>query len=95
MTALAANPIVLVIGRAFLQQIPYEEVRRGRVHMIRRKRLPLDTDMSGVTMEYSLSVVAFPKRAHRVPSHCRRTASLVDHLFGAREAQHQRNPGQV
>ena len=24
-------------------RMPYEEVRRGRVHMIRRKRLPLDT----------------------------------------------------
>src|SRR5262245_803008 len=37
--------------------MPYEEVRRGRVHMIRRKRLPLDTGIPGVTMEYSLSVV--------------------------------------
>ena len=37
--------------------MPFEEVRRGRVHMIRRKRLPLDTGIPGVTMEYSLSVV--------------------------------------
>ena len=35
----------------------FEEVRRGRVHMIRRKRLPLETGVEGVTMEYSLSVV--------------------------------------
>jgi len=35
----------------------FEEVRRGRVHMIRRKRLPLQTGLPGVTMEYSLSVV--------------------------------------
>jgi len=35
----------------------FEEVRRGRVHMIRRKRLPLQTGIPGVTMEYSLSVV--------------------------------------
>jgi hypothetical protein len=35
----------------------FEEVRRGRVHMIRRKRLPLETGIPGVTMEYSLSVV--------------------------------------
>jgi hypothetical protein len=35
----------------------FEEVRRGRVHMIRRKRLPLATGIPGVTMEYSLSVV--------------------------------------
>ncbi|MGH6671883.1 MAG: cupin domain-containing protein [Xanthobacteraceae bacterium] len=35
----------------------FEEVRRGRVHMIRRKRLPLTTGIPGVTMEYSLSVV--------------------------------------
>ena len=38
-------------------KMPYEEVRRGRVYMIRRKRLPLDTGIPGVTMEYSLSVV--------------------------------------
>lgn len=35
----------------------FEEVRRGRVHMIRRKRLPLESGVPGVTMEYSLSVV--------------------------------------
>jgi hypothetical protein len=35
----------------------FEEVRRGRVHMIRRKRLPIECDIPGVTMEYSLSVV--------------------------------------
>jgi hypothetical protein len=38
-------------------QMAFEEVRRGRVHMIRRKRLPLETGVPGVTMEYSLSVV--------------------------------------
>ena len=38
-------------------EMPFEEVRRGRVHMIRRKRLPLDSGIPGVTMEYSLSVV--------------------------------------
>ena len=38
-------------------EMPFEEVRRGRVHMIRRKRLPLETGIPGVTMEYSLSVV--------------------------------------
>jgi ChrR Cupin-like domain len=37
--------------------MPFEEVRRGRVHMIRRKRLPLDTGIPGITMEYSLSIV--------------------------------------
>lgn len=38
-------------------EMPFEEVRRGRVHMIRRKRLPLETGIPGVTMEYSLSIV--------------------------------------
>ena len=38
-------------------EMPFEEVRRGRVHMIRRKRLPLESGIPGVTMEYSLSVV--------------------------------------
>jgi hypothetical protein len=37
--------------------LPYEEVRRGRVHMIRRIRLPLESGIPGVTMEYSLSIV--------------------------------------
>jgi hypothetical protein len=37
--------------------VDFEEVRRGRVHMIRRKRLPLETGIDGVTMEYSLSGV--------------------------------------
>jgi hypothetical protein len=27
--------------------MPFEEVRRGRVHMIRRKRLPLETGVPG------------------------------------------------
>ena len=39
------------------QAMDFEEVRRGRVHMIRRKRLPLETGIEGITMEYSLSVV--------------------------------------
>ncbi len=39
------------------EAMPYEEVRRGRVHMIRRKRLPLESGIPGVTMEYSLSIV--------------------------------------
>jgi hypothetical protein len=38
-------------------EMPFEEVRRGRVHTIRRKRLPLDSGLPGVTMEYSLSIV--------------------------------------
>ncbi|HEY2530740.1 MAG TPA: cupin domain-containing protein [Xanthobacteraceae bacterium] len=39
------------------KNMDFEEVRRGRVHMIRRKRLPIETGVPGVTMEYSLSVV--------------------------------------
>jgi hypothetical protein len=38
-------------------EMELEDVRRGRVHMIRRKRLPLETGVPGLTMEYSLSVV--------------------------------------
>jgi anti-sigma factor ChrR (cupin superfamily) len=40
-----------------LADLPMEDVRRGRVHMIRRKRLPLDSGLPGVTMEYSYSIV--------------------------------------
>jgi len=36
---------------------PWEAVQRGRVNMIKRKRLPLETGVSGLTIEYSLSVV--------------------------------------
>jgi hypothetical protein len=39
------------------KDMPFEEVRRGRVHMIKRKRLPLDSGIAGITMEYSLSIV--------------------------------------
>ena len=37
--------------------LPLEGVQRGRVNTIRRKRLPLDTGVPGVTCEFSLSVV--------------------------------------
>lgn len=36
--------------------LPFEEVRRGRVHMIRRKRLPV-VSIPGVTIEFSYSIV--------------------------------------
>jgi hypothetical protein len=49
-----STPTVIVTDT---KAMDFEEVRRGRVHMIRRKRLPLQTGLSGVTMEYSLSVV--------------------------------------
>jgi hypothetical protein len=35
----------------------WEQVLRGRVHTIRRKRLPLESGIPGVTMELSLSLV--------------------------------------
>ena len=38
-------------------RLPLESVHRGRVNMIRRKRLPLDTGVPGMTVEYSLSIV--------------------------------------
>ena len=37
--------------------LPLEGVQRGRVNMIRRKRLPLESGVSGVTCEFSLSIV--------------------------------------
>ena len=37
--------------------LPLEGVQRGRVNMIRRKRLPLETGVPGVTCEFSLSIV--------------------------------------
>jgi hypothetical protein len=40
-----------------VNELPFEEVRRGRVHMIRRKRLPLTTGVPGLTMEFSYSIV--------------------------------------
>lgn len=38
-------------------ELEFEDVQRGRVHMIRRKRLPLDTGVPGLTAEFSLSIV--------------------------------------
>jgi hypothetical protein len=38
-------------------KLDWEAVQRGRVNMIRRKRLPLNTGVPGLTIEYSLSVV--------------------------------------
>lgn len=40
-----------------LADLPMEDVRRGRVHMIRRKRLPIEIDVPGLTIEYSYSIV--------------------------------------
>jgi quercetin dioxygenase-like cupin family protein len=40
-----------------VNEMPFEEVRRGRVHQIRRKRLPLDHGVPGVTIEFSYSIV--------------------------------------
>jgi hypothetical protein len=39
------------------QDLELEGVHRGRVHSIRRKRLPLDTGVPGITAEFSLSIV--------------------------------------
>jgi hypothetical protein len=40
-----------------IADLPFEGVQRGRVNAIRRKRLPLETGVSGVTCEFSLSIV--------------------------------------
>jgi len=40
-----------------IADLPLEGVHRGRVNTIRRKRLPLDTGVPGVTVECSLSIV--------------------------------------
>ena len=37
--------------------LPLEGVQRGRVNAIRRKRLPLETGVPGLTAEFSLSIV--------------------------------------
>ena len=48
------NNAVTIVNVA---DLPLEGVHRGRVNMIRRKRLPLDSGVPGVTIECSLSVV--------------------------------------
>lgn len=40
-----------------IADLPLEGVQRGRVNTIRRKRLPLETGVPGVTCEFSLSIV--------------------------------------
>ena len=39
------------------KNLELEAVQRGRVNMIKRKRLPLETGVPGVTAEFSLSIV--------------------------------------
>jgi ChrR-like protein with cupin domain len=48
------TPTVTIVNIA---DLPLEGVQRGRVNMIRRKRLPLETGVPGVTCEFSLSIV--------------------------------------
>ena len=48
-----SSPITIVD----IADLPLEAVHRGRVNMIRRKRLPLDSGVPGVTCEFSLSIV--------------------------------------
>jgi len=55
--AIMSDAIMSDVITCDTKAMDYEEVRRGRVHMIRRKRLPSETGIPGVTMEYSLSVV--------------------------------------
>lgn len=40
-----------------VNDMPFEEVRRGRVRTIRRKKLPLSSGLPGVTMEFSYCMV--------------------------------------
>ena len=40
-----------------IADLPLEDVQRGRVNAIRRKRLPLESGVPGVTCEFSLSIV--------------------------------------
>lgn len=47
-------PQVTVVN---INDMPFEEVRRGRVRTIRRKKLPLSSGLSGVTMEFSYCMV--------------------------------------
>ena len=63
------------------EKLDWETVQRGRVNMIRRKRLPLHTSVPGLTIEYSLSVVPegyfTPRHRHNFrpdPLHSHRSA---------------------
>ncbi|MFM9966824.1 MAG: hypothetical protein ACKVQK_00260 [Burkholderiales bacterium] len=47
-------------------KLPLEEFRRGRVHMIRAKRMPVDTGIPGVHVEFSYSIVP---DGYYTPSH--------------------------
>jgi hypothetical protein len=47
-------PDVIIVDT---NKLDWEAVQRGRVNMIRRKRLPIETGVAGLTIEYSLSVV--------------------------------------
>jgi len=75
------------------KQLDLEAVQRGRVNMIKRKRLPLDTGVPGVTAEFSLSIVP---DGYFTPRHCHNFDQIRYTLTGVQSTGHgDLGPGEI
>jgi hypothetical protein len=74
-------------------EMELEDVRRGRVHMIRRKRLPLETGVPGLTIECSLSLVP---EGYFTPRHRHNFDQIRYTLTGVQSTGHgDLGPGEI
>ncbi len=70
-----------------------EGVQRGRVHSIRRKRLPLETGVPGITAEFSLSIVP---EGYFTPRHRHNFDQIRYTLSGVQSTGHgDLGPGEI
>ena len=75
------------------QDLELEGVQRGRVHSIRRKRLPLDTGVPGITAEFSLSIVP---EGYFTPRHRHNFDQIRYTLTGVQSTGHgDLGPGEI
>jgi hypothetical protein len=73
--------------------LPLEGVQRGRVHSIRRKRLPLETGVPGITAEFSLSIVP---EGYFTPRHRHNFDQIRYTLTGVQSTGHgDLGPGEI
>jgi hypothetical protein len=75
------------------QDLELEAVQRGRVHSIRRKRLPLETGVPGITAEFSLSIVP---EGYFTPRHRHNFDQIRYTLTGVQSTGHgDLGPGEI
>jgi hypothetical protein len=75
------------------KNLELEAVQRGRVNMIKRKRLPLETGVPGVTAEFSLSIVP---EGYFTPRHRHNFDQIRYTLTGVQSTGHgDLGPGEI